>query len=250
MRKTPGSAKLHRFVLVVGHPGSGKTTFAHMLAKDVGARVVNAGDCLRKRLAGYADELTSRRKIGEVFLQHFTEKDAAEVIAEEAIAQDAMIIEGIRLRSTYELFRRKFPRSVVVSLVAPDSVRRARLQRRIARSLCLGSGSAADQPSLDGDYEADIEVLLYHAEHTVNNKGNKGYLEGQAKSISQLLRTGAHPSMRGMRATSEKVQTPDGRLLRHDRPTYKKSQGRLKESALMVEGLTATSRRHRVKMVS
>lgn len=175
------------YLFVVGLPGVGKSTLSLLLAVASGARVINSGDALRRFLALQQIPLTDPLATGEVFLEHFNEITAAEAILDIARADDARIIDGVRLFSALNVFRQLGEQVEVVSLTCSDQERRRRFA---ARALAEGEATPAtiaDVLARKDAWSADAAAYGKHSQHLFDNSGPMSALESYAGELSSLI---------------------------------------------------------------
>lgn len=132
--------------VVVGLSGVGKSTFSSFLASGLGASSVNSGVLLREYLLARNVEVDDDTATGAMFLNLYGECAAGEVIASGAIAADAKVIDGMRLYSSLDAFRRRGISPQIILLTTCPDLRHSRLMQRVL--LKGGEGSSRTEAIL------------------------------------------------------------------------------------------------------
>lgn len=129
-------------VIVVGLPGVGKSTLSARLAERLGTVAVNSGDLLRHYMVTHGVKLDDETATGTLFLKHFGETVAGDVIASGAATLGARVIDGVRLYSNIEAFHRRGIVPHIALLTTPPDLRRERFVQRALREGVMDRPSA------------------------------------------------------------------------------------------------------------
>jgi adenylate kinase len=161
-----------KVILLVGPPGSGKTTQAQFLAKKYGIPAFSMADLLKKQMLQVQkkDPIAKAMAAAIAGGDALPDEAAADLVRNHILRSDVrkgFIIDGFPSTAGQAkaldgiLQDRKLPKAVVVVLQAPDEVIRKRM---------LSRGQAADKPeNIDRriqEFRAEVALLMGWAGHT------------------------------------------------------------------------------------
>ena len=175
------------FVFVVGLPGVGKTTFANFLARAISSHQINSGEALRSHLRTKEVRLDDPVETGKVFLEHFGEHVAGEVILSAARRSRANIVDGVRLVSTLTYFEALDLAVDVVYLDTAEPVRRARFRKR---SIAEGEATALNFETIlagKDSWGKDLERFARLCRWRFDNSGSIEELLAFVEEVSRDL---------------------------------------------------------------
>ncbi len=177
-------------IVVTGHTGSGKTTFAMLLAEELNAAVLNSGDALREVLEARGIVVRNRLSTGSLFLSEIGERSAGEAVLRCARDRGAIIVEGLRLFSMYEWFLECGETVLLVFVTIPDEIRLRRFRDRLMAAERKSVGSAEHAIAIKDAYSAEVERFRGAADVIVDNSGSLGDLKKFALEVSRRFRHG------------------------------------------------------------
>jgi dephospho-CoA kinase len=110
-------------LIIVGLPGSGKSTAARYLADREDAQVVSAGDTVRElaRRQGLPDTRVTLQELGAEFLERYGDEAFGELLLKNVNLHKPVIIEGIRPPGVVAYIRRELQASILLFIDASES---------------------------------------------------------------------------------------------------------------------------------
>jgi dephospho-CoA kinase len=147
-------------LMVTGLPAAGKTTFARLIAAPLAAEIINLGDLVWRTLENAGLAPSSRREAGDLFVANFTAEKLGALALQVTDRYDPVILDGIRLRGTYEEIVRSGAPIRLVGVIAPWRERHRRL---------LARGEIAESTS---SFDKQISELLERAQIIIDNSSD------------------------------------------------------------------------------
>lgn len=178
-------------VIVVGLPGVGKSTLSARLAERLGTVAVNSGDLLRHYMVAHGVKLDDEIATGTLFLNHFGETVAGDVIASGAATLGAKVIDGVRLYSNLEAFHQRGIVPHVALLTTPPDLRRERFVQRAFLEGVMDRPSAEGVLRLKDRWGADLPRFEAVCRWRFENSRSLDGLERFADRIAAELRSTA-----------------------------------------------------------
>ena len=181
----PATAPAKKVILLVGLPGSGKTTIAKRLSARLGAPMWTSGDVIRKTIAerGLPYTAANDRSVAEELARTGGEigrRVAAEVMASAA---PVAIVEGFRAPADLETFRQVHPDTEVVAIeIGADR----RYQRMLARGRAGETSTAYLRDRDRAELRRGVRRIMSQAGARLRPRGDD--LAALDRSLAGMLR--------------------------------------------------------------
>ncbi len=188
-------------IVVVGLPGSGKSTAAQLL-KEEGFKVIELGDIWRELLREYKIPRDDPKATRE-FTLWIRKREGKDVYARRAVgligaSKKKIVIMGVR--STYEMdyLKKKLRRMKVIAIISPFNTRFNRLKirakpedpRNIEDFRWLETREKRGFMSDPREERHGVMVLIKHADYLVSNTSTVGSLENDLKEVINKIESG------------------------------------------------------------
>lgn len=144
-----------RVVVIAGPPGSGKTTVAELLAREVGLPLVSAGGLFRRMAAerGLTLEAFGRRAAEDHVIDRELDRQVLEEVTARTEAGEGVVVEG---RLPAHLLTRRGVEAFRVWLDAPLRVRAERVGKRDGRDPATARRAVRAREALEAQRYAAI----------------------------------------------------------------------------------------------
>lgn len=144
-------------LMLTGLPAAGKTTFARLIAAPIAAEIINLGDLVWRTVQNAELAPSSRREAGDLFVAKFTAEELGALALQVTGRSNLVILDGIRLKGTYDEIVRSGAPIQLVGITAPWRERQRRL---------LARGEAAESTS---SFDEQVSELLERAHIMIDN---------------------------------------------------------------------------------
>lgn len=167
-----------RPLIVTGASGVGKTSFSQRISTKLGYDVLNAGELLFDHMRNSRLLIQPGIDPGVIFVNALGESAVGEVIFNRVAGSPSVVVDGVRLYSSFEALKGGNLAPVVVHLTASNEIR---IERFVSRSLRDGSAStreAAEAMLQQKDvWNTDLERFETSATWSFDNSGSWNRLD-------------------------------------------------------------------------
>lgn len=172
--------------MIVGMPGSGKTTAADLLGKFLRIKVVHSGDIARAEIKRRGWKLTPETdlKIRKYFHSHGREHIMVDRTLEQ-FKGDINIVESFRSMKEIDILRKRGYEVIIILIHAPFAVRakRQQLRGRLGPRETLKYLKSRDKHELS----IGLEQVIKEADFVIQNRGTAKQLEAHIKGFAKTI---------------------------------------------------------------
>ncbi|NOT50671.1 MAG: AAA family ATPase [Chitinophagaceae bacterium] len=169
-------------VIVVGHPGVGKTTFCNLFAQIHKFKNINTGKCISEYLLMKKIKIGQKESWGEVFLQNFPPEYVYKVINKKIVDDSKFILDGLRLYSAYLKFKKEYQKVINVIIDAKEDIRSKRLFERSTNE-GFEHDEARNISIAKDKFQIELNKLEKKANIIIDNSGSLDDLIRKIKSF-------------------------------------------------------------------
>ncbi|OCX53777.1 hypothetical protein BEL04_05680 [Mucilaginibacter sp. PPCGB 2223] len=175
-----------RLVIITGFTGVGKTTFCQVVSEVSKFEDINTGYCLKKFMEAEGLKTQHKFEIGRSFLNTYGEETVFDVINGWIKPGGTYILDGIRLFSTYTLFKQNYEKVKTVFIDANELSRTKRYYEWLVKD-GLDSDHALQIAMKQEEYYDELIKIRDSSEIIINNTGNLEELKFQAFAFGKNL---------------------------------------------------------------
>jgi cytidylate kinase len=124
---------MSEILIVSGASGTGKTTLSRLMARFLGARLVNVGDIVTASMRVHGISFRSRPEAGRLFLELFGEETLGSVLLRNVPATEKIVIDGLRVPAARAALSSHRHAIFHIHLDVSREIRECRLARRDGR---------------------------------------------------------------------------------------------------------------------
>ncbi|MCD6477029.1 MAG: nucleoside monophosphate kinase [Candidatus Aenigmarchaeota archaeon] len=177
---------MKKVLLIIGMPGSGKTTAANLLGKQLNANVIHSGDIVRQEIKRKGLKLTPEvdRKMRKYF-----HSGREHIIVNKTIAQfkrnKLNIVDGFRSLKEVKMLKNKGYEPIIIYISAPFTTRAKRQikRARMGKRETMSYLKIRDKDEL----KIGLEKLIKSADFVISNRGTLSELKESIKNFAKQI---------------------------------------------------------------